>query len=253
MFEGRINEKNFLGAVIDKESKQIRVYSNDMLFKRIHRDSKKIAKSFDKLCNEELIEISELFSESVYMAGDGLIRAACDESEIKITSSKLLMNALITIQASVELLRKGYILQPGMLLRSTIETVSTVAYFLLDDDGYGKYISGKLDVNKTIKYGKQVIPPIGRIQGFLSNNFVHIGNLHSENNTVTEYDEMIEPLRINLGLIKAATWLVYVVIELAFYDYFDEHKFWSKIAENGYKFEITTEKKIWMNDFFKIE
>ncbi len=253
ILDGRINEKNFLRAVIDNKSKQIRVYSNDMLIKRIHRDSGKIAKSFDKLCNEELIEISELFSRSAYMVGDGLVRAVHDDNEIKITSSKLLMNALITIQASVELLRKGYILQPGMLLRSTVEAVSTVAYFLIEEDGYIKYKDGKLNVNKTIKYGKQVIPPLGYIQGFLSNKFVHIDNLHSENNTVTEYNEMIEPLRINLGLIKASTWLVYVVSELTFYDYFNEHIFWSKIAENGYKFEITPKEKIWMNNFFKIE
>lgn len=245
----RVSEENFLSAVIDKESKQIRIYTNDMLTKRMHRDSRKIAKSFDKLCNDELLEINKMYSESIYLIGDGFVRATKEDSQIKIISGKLLMNASHTIQASVELLRLGYILQPGMLLRSVVETFCTVSYFILEAEGLQKYIDGKLDVNKTIIYGKKVVPPIGRFQGMLSNKFVHIGQLHGDFNFIIDYKEMSNPLRINLNLIKVAIWLVYVIGELVYYDYFSQHKYWVKIDVNKYEFEQNDETKEWMDIF----
>lgn len=187
---GRVNEDNFLRAIIDHESRQIRVYTNDMLLKRIHRESTKIGKSFDDLCRVELLEISKIFSEAACLISDGFIESVERNNEAKITCGKLLMNATNTIQASVELLRLGYTLQPGMLLRSVIETVSTISYFMIEPEGHKKYLEGKLDANKTIKYGKQVIPPLGNIQGFLSNNFVHISSLHGDFNIAKEFKDV---------------------------------------------------------------
>lgn len=250
---GKVSKDNFLKAIIDPESKEIKIYTNDMLLKRIHRDSIKIGKSFDKLCKVELVEISKLFSEAVCLISDGFMSSADQDNEVKITSGKLLFNACNTIQASVELLRLGYILQPGMLLRSVIETVSTISYFMIESEGHRKYLEGKLDVNSTIKYGKQVIPPLGHIQGFLSKNFVHIGELHGDFNIASEYKEMTYPLSMNLSIIKAATWLTYVISELVFYDSVDEHKYWQSLEGNGYKFELTDEIKEWMKTFFERE
>jgi len=253
LLDGRITEKNFMEAVIDHENNQVRVYSNDMLLKRIQRDSIKIGKSFDKLCKEELIEISKLFSKVAFLVSDGLIRAAHEENEMKVTCCKLLMNAISTVQAAIELLRIGYILQPGMMLRSVIETIGLVAYFLIEEEGYKKYQEGNFDSNKTIKYGKEVIPPLGHIHGFLSNHFVHISDLHSEINVVTLYKEMIDPLRINLDTIKATIWSVYVASELVLYDYYDTHQYWTKIGENKYQFEQNEETKKWIDKYFKVE
>lgn len=252
-FGEKVTEENFLRATIDPENKQIRVYTNDMLIKRLHRESNKIAKSFDNFCKVDLVEISRLFSEAVYLIGNGNKRYVGQNYETKISCGKLLINAMNTIQASVELLRSGYILQPGMLLRSVIETVSTISYFMIEPEGYKKYVEGKLDVNKTIKYGKQVIPPLGNIHSFLSNNFVHISSLHGDFNIVTEYKEMTEPLSINLSMIKTAIWLIFIISELVYYDYVDKHLYWERLEGNGYKFELTGEIKEWMKDFFERE
>lgn len=247
---GKITEDNFLTATIDHKNSKINVYTNDMLIKRMHRESIKIGKSFDKICKVELLEISKLFSECIFVISTGFMSSVDQSDELRITSGKLLMNATRTIQASVELLRLGYILQPGMLLRSIIETVSTISYFLMESEGHQKYLDGNFDVNKTIKYGKQVIPRLGCIQGFLSNNFVHISELHGDFNLVTEYKEITEPLSLNLSLIRSATWLTYVISELVFYDSIDEHKYWQRVEGNGYKFEQTDEVKEWMKHYF---
>lgn len=129
---GKVREDNFLGAVLDHKNKQLRVYTNDMLINRYSRDSVNVAKSFDKLCEAQMKKISELYSKSVYYIGDGFVRSADDAYDIGIECGKLLMNGMQTITGSVELLRNGYILQPGMLLRSVVETFSLISYILLE-------------------------------------------------------------------------------------------------------------------------
>ncbi|MEK4073559.1 hypothetical protein MHI01_06610 [Paenibacillus sp. FSL M7-0656] len=251
--DGRIHEKNFLGAVIDNENNQVRVYSKDMLQKRIQRDSFGIAKSFDKVYSNELIPISELFSKANYIISNSFFRANYEDDSVKVTCTQLMMNAAATIQSSVELLRLGYTLQPCMLLRSVIETISTVAYFIIEPEGHKIYQDGKLDVNKTIKYGKQLIPNLGSLQGLLSNHFVHISSLHSELNGLTKHTKNNQPTRINLNMIMVCTWCLYVTSEIVFYDYFDEHIYWNKIDEGQFKFEQSEEDKKWMSEFLKEE
>ncbi|GGH55042.1 hypothetical protein GCM10008014_24310 [Paenibacillus silvae] len=88
-----------------------------------------------------------------------------------------------------------------------------------------------------MKYGKQVIPNLGIIQGILSNYFVHISDLHSDFNGVDSYDEYSESLRINISLIKSCIWSLYIVSELTFFGYFDGHTYWAKVSDNQYRFE----------------
>ncbi|WP_024834014.1 hypothetical protein [Ruminiclostridium josui] len=250
---GRVKKENFLGAVIDHESKQFRVYTNDMLINRYSRDSVNVAKSFDKLCGAQMKKISELYSRSIYYIGDGFVRAAKNSDDVGVECGKLLMNAMQTITASVELLRNGYILQPGMLLRSIIETFSLISYILLEPNAFNEFKGGRIDINSTIKYGKKVLPPLGEFQGLLSNNFVHISHLHSEYNIITVYDEMTEPLDLNLGIIKNAVWMLYVITELVYYNYFDKHLFWDKKNKYEYIFKGREGADAWMKDFFDME
>lgn len=106
-------------------------------------------------------EMSKLYSTCVHKNGDGFIRAVDSKDEFAIQCGKLLMNATKTIQASVELIRIGYILQPAMLLRSIVEVFSLIAYMHVEDDGFEKFKANKVDINKTIKYGKKILPAIG--------------------------------------------------------------------------------------------
>lgn len=250
---GRVNKDNFLGAVLDHESKQFRIYTNDMLINRYTRDSMNVSKSFDILCGAQMKKISELYSKTYYYIGEGFIRATENSDEVGNECGKLLMNAIQTITASVELLRNGYILQPGMLLRSIVETFSLISYILLEPKAFNKFKSGKINIPSTIKYGKEVLPPLGLFQGLLSNNFVHISHLHSEFNVITSYNEMTEPLCLNLSMIKSAIWMLYVITELVYYNYFDEHLFWDKKNKYEYIFKGRENADAWMKDFFDME
>lgn len=247
---GELKRKNFLRAVLDHKNKQFRVYTKDMLINRYSRDSVNIAKSFDKLCEAQMKKISELYSKTVYYIGDGFVRSVDNSDEIGIECGKLLTNAMQTITASVELLRNGYILQPGMLLRSVVETFSLISYILLEPNAFNEFMGGKIDINRTIKYGKKVLPILGEFQGLLSNNFVHISRFHSDYNIITVYDKMIEPLEINLGMIKNAVWILYIITELVYYNYFNEHLFWDKKSKYEYVFKGKEGADSWMKNFF---
>ncbi len=241
-----------LAAVIDDENNQIRFYSKDMLLKRIKKDSPKVSRSFDRICHNEIHEISDLFSRISFLASNGYYIAEKVKDDMRITSSQLIINALSTIQAALETLRLGYILQPGILLRSVIETISTVAYFIIVPEGFSIYSDGKLDANKTIKYGKQVVPDLGSFHGILSNHYVHINEIHTQLSGLTEFNEMTDDLKINLGLIKATIWSLFVATEFAFCSYFSGINYWRIISENEIMYQESEDAKKWKSDFFKI-
>lgn len=243
--------KNVVGIM--KDYKLLQIFTKDMLINQIKRDSKKIERSFDKICEKDIEKISELFSQAQFLIVNAFRVSVDEKDDKKFTCSKLLLNASNSLVASVELLRKGFVLQPGMIIRNVIETICTVCYIILEDDGHEKFNSGKLDSTITVRYGKKVIEPIGRMNGLLSNQFVHIGHLHNDMNPLIEYKERTEQLIINIGFIKSATWLIYVASELVFYDVLDEHIYWNKISKYGYEYNPSHDAKKLMEDFFEFE
>lgn len=52
---------NVVGIIQDNNNKQLQIFTKDMLINQIKRDSKKIEKSFDKLCGSDIEKISEFF------------------------------------------------------------------------------------------------------------------------------------------------------------------------------------------------
>ncbi|UWG96232.1 hypothetical protein LPY66_15180 [Dehalobacter sp. DCM] len=241
-----------VGIVQDNDNRQIQIFTKDMLINQIKRDSKKIEKSFDKLCGSDIEKISEFFSQAQFLIVNAFRVSVDKEDDRRLTCSKLLLNASNSLVASIELLRKGFVLQPGMIIRNILETICTVCYIILEDDGHEKFISGKLDSTYTVKYGKKVIEPIGRMNGLLSNQFVHMSDLRNDINPLVEYKEKTEQLTINIGFIKSATWLIYVASELVFYNVLDDHLYWNKISEYGYEYNPSEETKKWMEEFFGI-
>lgn len=110
-----------IGIVQDNKNKQLQIFTKDMLINQIKRDSKKIEKSFDKLCKNDIDKISELFSYAQIIILNAFRFSVDEKDDKRLTCSKLLLNASNSLVASVELLRKGFVLQPGMIIRNIIE------------------------------------------------------------------------------------------------------------------------------------
>ena len=120
--------ENTAAVFFDSERQQIVFGTKDMLLNQLRRDSPKIAESFDKLCEPNLASLSEELGRTSTLCFLAFRRAQASGDEPRRVVALLLINALNSVCAAVEVLRAGYRLQPSMILRNTVETVCVVLH-----------------------------------------------------------------------------------------------------------------------------
>jgi hypothetical protein len=143
-----------------------------MLMNRVEREARVIAESFDNIASEAVTHLENMYSRAgilVYSAHQVPI------DEPHKTFVTVLTNALKSLTAAFALLRTGWRLQPYLCLRNGMEATSVVIHLIAHPDDLQKFKDGKLDVPKTLKTAKAAIPPIGRLYGILTEQFVHVG------------------------------------------------------------------------------
>lgn len=124
-----------VAIAIDEETGQRFVVTEGTVFNQLQRDAPRIAASFDHLCTEELRPVDRLAAKTLFLLTVGRKDASRKESELRITCSNLLMNALVTLLAAVDLLRDGFMLQPGILIRNLLETlIAVICIFTVRSD-----------------------------------------------------------------------------------------------------------------------
>jgi hypothetical protein len=135
---------NVLGVVVNHERRSKMVFTTNMLVNQVRREAPKIGESFDRLCSQELESMSELCSQVWFYLYSGFSEAVANDDELRMASGELLLNALNTFVAAVELLRSGYWLQAGILIRNVVETISTVLCLFSNPDDLDAFRSGVL-------------------------------------------------------------------------------------------------------------
>ena len=120
-------------ALFDTDDKQLVFFTSDMLINQLRRDGPRIETSFDKLCEPDLRELSELFSKTLGLLYSGLKASLRHDQKIKAACAQLLMNAANSFGAATALLRMGYVLQPGIVIRSMLEAISTAMIFICNE------------------------------------------------------------------------------------------------------------------------
>jgi len=112
------------------EKKKIIIFTDDMLINQLRRDGPKIEESFDRLCANELSELSELLSKTNGLIYSGLSIGVQKEDELRSACAQLLLNGTNSFAAATAILRMGYVLQPGIIVRAILETVSTSLHLM---------------------------------------------------------------------------------------------------------------------------
>ncbi|MGC2423958.1 MAG: SEC-C metal-binding domain-containing protein [Nitrospirota bacterium] len=247
-FINPINEDMVGHVFYDHEELKKYVLTKDILINQLKREGKKITDSFDKVCSNDIKEISELYCNAYGIIHEGINNTKDKE---KLTAGVLLLNALSTHFTAIQALRNGFLLQPGILIRHIIESVSTVLYLMQDEKGLEQLENGKLDSTKTINWAKKVFPFFGKIYGLFSNNFAHIGKFHTYFNPILEYTEKSEGLTANIGFLKSSLWLIFVTAEVTFYSNISVHRYWKKLDERAYAYQPSNEGLRWFKQFFK--
>lgn len=231
----------FYAQFVDLERRLRIATSNDVLFNQLRRDGPRIADAFDTMCAQDLDVLNGEMCRFVATLAAVTTRLPQEpfSRDLYMTCLLLLANATQTIVAAIELTRHGFRLQPGILLRTVLESVSTVCHIVMNQRDLNKLKDGKLSSTRTIASAKKVLPPFGHFYGLLSNSFTHVGHLHFsvESASIKEYQVGEEALEFNLNALRFAIWSTNVATELAFFDSLSSHRYFRKITDNAFVYD----------------
>jgi hypothetical protein len=228
--------------------------SHDLLVTQLKRDSTVIAESFDALCERDISDLSALLSQATSI----VLRAHCDQGrknkELQSWSAVALLNIANSLSAAAYVLRGGYLLIPGVILRNTVEAMAVCLQGLHVPSDLKKIKSGEFNTPSAVNRAKKVIPPFGQMYGFLSKTFAHIGPLHHNLQPLIPFTERHEGLELNLKALRAATWLFYVVVEFAFIDLLGESgRYWKLEPPNKAIYAPSDKEREWQKQFLGSE
>lgn len=225
-------------------------FKNNQLLNQLRHVSPKIQASFDKYCEADLEELIDFHNLLSLMLQAGSLAATAGSDSLRTSCGHLLKNAFNTHGAALTTLRCGFVLQPGILLRTMIEQVAFVLHLILHPEDVESYKEGNLTAKdkRIIISAKMILPTFGKIYGDFSNEFTHVGQLHHVHRPVGPYPNRNEGLEINFYLLRLSIWLLYVAAELTFFDAV-EPRYWK--AANGFEFKPTDAEQKRMEHFLR--
>lgn len=241
----------------DPSTNQGYIFKDTMLLNQLTRDALEIAESFDKAFMSEFKVLSREYSLCSALVYIGRARAAAENDAVREECSTILINSLSSLAAALTLLRSGFTIQPGMIIRTCIEALAVVLHVLQYPDEMDRFRSGKLKSTKAISTAGKILPVFGRLYGSFSKKFTHIGEFHWNVNPVKQHDKGDTALLLNLQFISSGIWLAYVTAELMFIDCVESPRYWkeqksTKQGHSAYSYEPDDEEVEWMERFFNI-
>ncbi len=154
------------------------------------------------------------------------------------TCARILNTAMTTLIACLHLARGGFRLQYMALSRNVLETICTVLHLMVDPNAVNEFHAGRLKSTKSITFANRVVLGFGKLYGSLSDQFVHIGTMHSDLNPLTHYTSGEEPLAVIRSSAKSLSWLLYIAAELVFLEEMPHARFWKIIKRREYGNEV---------------
>jgi hypothetical protein len=241
-------------VIVDRAHNQIIEVRRTVLVNQITRDAERIAKSFDSVHRQDMEGISEQSALCYAILMSGMFRATEDNDELRIACGELLSNALNSMAAAAYLVRGGFVLQPGTIVRSCVETLAVVLHLMQFQSEVGNYRSDKFNSTRAVASAKRVFPPFGKLYGLLSEQFTHIGKLHKQMTPIREYKASYEPLVMNMQFIATGVWMCYVTCELVYLGLVSEPRYWTRVAQVSrdqvaYHYSPSEAEVAWMDKF----
>ena len=225
---------------------KIVIYSGRMLMNRVEREARVTAESFDTIAGEAVTHLEKMYSRCAILLHT--VHQVPIHEPHK-TSAAVLTNALKSLTAAFALLRTGWRLQPYLCLRNGIEATSVVIHLVAHPSDLQKFKDGKLSVPKMLKAAKTAIPPIGRLYGILTEEFVHVGKpfWHIQKGNIYSASEW--EMWQCLAAISFFSFVVFIVSELALYSLVSEHHCWTMLKDGNLKQMWSLEIEQWRQKF----
>lgn len=165
-----------MALYIDLPSKRIEVFKEEILINQLRDENEEKAKAFDDQYHEQFAAMSAEYTRLAanLWAGVRSLKAENALDTGQAAAGSLLQYALKTIEALIDLLRRGYRNQVGMLARNALEIIATVICIASDPDTLENVEKGKFKSSKAISTAKRVVPLFGQLYGELSNQLTHL-------------------------------------------------------------------------------
>ncbi|MGZ5147362.1 MAG: SEC-C metal-binding domain-containing protein, partial [Burkholderiales bacterium] len=203
--------KDVVGMLIEDGGKKI-IFKEGFITNQLRRDAPRIAQSFDRLCEPDLVVLDKYASRCFFAVYVGLDKAKAQGEEWRSACGWLLMNALSTLVSAIDLMRNGFILQPGILIRNILEVLTAVLCIVMDKEHWKAFQADRLKPEAELKTANKVLPIFGQLYGFFSGQFAHVRKCYAQLHPIIEYpSHNYKPLSANVGFARMALWLIYVV------------------------------------------
>lgn len=240
-------KENIAAIIVDMQAKEVMYFTKDILTNQIYQMGPRIAASFDALARGTVVECSEIISSAQAILFQHSSKVEDQGSEA--TCGRLLHNAVHSYVAAIEVARKGYPRELGVLMRLIVESIAT-ALAIAIDGGHAlkKFHEGKLATTKCIGIAKKAVPFIGNLNGLLSNNFVHISAQQDPVDGAMLYTKGDQRLDFVITMMKLMAMLLDIVTEVIFATDIERHRYWKRQGE-GWIFEPNKETSEWMEKF----
>jgi hypothetical protein len=223
----------------------------DFLLNQVRFADLRNAERFDKVFEKDLLAISEEHArlETVLLGGfDALRQSPVYVSEC-CAALLILSNASQSIVAAVQLLRHGYLLQAGVLLRTVAEGISTAIFIHNQPKCFNNLQNGKLGSQQTLGKAKRFIPQLGQLYGMLSSEFAHIGKPHRSPQPLPPHEDTNETWRLFLSLTRFTLNTCYVAAEAIAFKTVAKPRYWHRVAVGELKFDPSQEEQEWQRKF----
>jgi hypothetical protein len=194
---------------IPRERLHIKV-NPEALLNQLRAEHPAFAESFDRAFGEELKRISSAHARSMALTAACFKEFSGEATRAQQLMAVLLLNASETLMASVTVLRAAAVEQ---------------------------YDRGQISSARTITRAKQVLPFFGRMYGFFSREFAHLGRLHAQLPIPGRYEPGDEGARLNLAFIRMVVVLFSMVAELAFFTFVGDPKYWKRMGGRQVAFD----------------
>ena len=228
--------------------------NKETIIKQLKTTSNEIAQKFDELYFDKIEKIAEELS--IAFNNSLLIINYERQEEISdgdFQAALLFWSGARTIIGSLELFRRGYHIEPLVILRHSLEIIST-GYCAHEDPQIAKNLSQDKSINstKSISKAKQIQPIIGPMYGMLSQKIVHISTLHSvptgSKGVPLPVGGMYDPETLKykpmiLSMILTTTEILNSLIEVAFINKIKNIRLWERVGGDVLKFNPSPEIK----------
>lgn len=221
------------------------------VFEDIKAYSAENSLSFDEIRDGFDERFNDRFHLSSMLLAAGRQRVDITHDEICQDLSVIINNARVSLVGGLDLMRNGYRLQPGLLLRNAIELCATVLDIWMNGDQFDALKQGRMKSAKSITAASKAVPLFGKRYGLFSDMSVHVSDLHTTDGRIARYTDPTEiPLHMNTFLSHMVLWAILVVSELVFFSVVETPIYWIEETDRSFRYSASDEEQEWIRSFF---